>query len=44
MLFSKSVLLVKLPENLCLNIIKDTFAMYFDQAKSFNDSSMSLAK
>lgn len=34
----------KLPENLRLSIIKDAFAMYFDQSKSFNDSSMSLAK
>ncbi|VVC25640.1 WD40/YVTN repeat-like-containing domain,WD40-repeat-containing domain,Neuroblastoma-amplified sequence [Cinara cedri] len=44
MLFSKDILLGKLPENLSLRIVKDKFSMYFDQSKSFNDSSMALAK
>lgn len=44
MLLSKDILLGKLPETLSLKIIKNTFAMYFDQSKSFNDSSMALAK
>lgn len=44
MLFSKDILLGKLPENLSLSIVKDTFTMYFDQSKTFNDSSMTLAK
>lgn len=44
MLFSKDILLGSLHKNLSLTIIKDTFAMYFDQSKSFNDKSMTLAK
>jgi len=41
---SKDILLGKLPEHLSLSIVKDTFDMYFDRAKSFNDASMALAK
>jgi len=41
---SKDVLLGKLPEHLSLKIVKDTFDIYFDRAKSFNDASMALAK
>lgn len=44
MLLSKDILLSRLQEDLSLKIIKDTFATYFDQSKSFNDSSMNLAK
>lgn len=44
MLFTKDILLNKLPEDISLKLIKDAFAMYFDQSKSFNDSSMVLAK
>lgn len=44
MLLSKDVLLNKLPKDLSLKIVKDSFAMYFDQSKSFNDQSMALAK
>ncbi|KAL5242667.1 hypothetical protein ACI65C_010077 [Semiaphis heraclei] len=41
---SKDILLGKLPEHLSLKIVKDTFDMYFDRSKSFNDASMTLAK
>lgn len=44
MLFSKDILLNLLDKNLSLKIVKDTFIMYFDQSKSFNDKSMTLAK
>lgn len=44
MMFSKDILLDKLPESLSLSIVKDIFTVYFDQAKTFNDSSMALAK
>lgn len=44
LLLSKDILLNKLPKDLSLRIVKDSFAMYFDQSKSFNDSSMALAK
>lgn len=42
--FSKDILVGKLPEHLSLRIVKDTFDMYFDRSKSFNDASMALAK
>ncbi|CAH1737258.1 unnamed protein product [Aphis gossypii] len=41
---SKDILLSKLPEHLSLKIVKDSFYMYFDRSKSFNDASMALAK
>ncbi|KAF0758392.1 neuroblastoma-amplified sequence-like, partial [Aphis craccivora] len=41
---SKDILLCKLPEHLSLKIVKDSFYMYFDRSKSFNDASMALAK
>lgn len=44
MLLGKDVLFNKLPKDLSLKIVKDSFAMYFDQSKSFNDHSMALAK
>lgn len=44
MLYSKDILLSRLPEQLSLKIVKDSFAVYFDQSKTFNDSSMALAK
>jgi len=41
---SKDILLTKLPKDLSLKIVKETFDIYFDQSKSFNDASMALAK
>ncbi|XP_026806626.1 neuroblastoma-amplified sequence-like [Rhopalosiphum maidis] len=41
---SKDILLGKLPEHSSLKIVKDSFYMYFDRSKSFNDASMNLAK
>lgn len=44
MLFSKDILLNCLEKDLSLKIVKDAFIMYFDQSKTFNDKSMTLAK
>ncbi|XP_050419826.1 NBAS subunit of NRZ tethering complex-like [Adelges cooleyi] len=44
MVLCTTILKDKLPDEICLQLIKDTFAMYFDRSKSFNDSVMGLAK